>query len=544
MFHFDGASGLLLQSLPVGMLLAGCLAFALTALFTPAMIRIAHLCSLVDAPDGHRKLQQRAVPLGGGVAIQAAVFLSLLVMWVFHSGVHQALNSHFRFTWGLLAAVAAVGLVGLADDLLEIRGRQKLIGQILSIAFIVFGGLVIRKITILNWEYELGAFAIPFTIVWLVGAINALNLIDGLDGLAGSVSLIMATTLGILAASTGRVQEAVVAWALAGAVGGFLIYNWNPARIFLGDAGSMTIGLILGVLAIRVSMKEATTVGLAVPVVLWSIMFFDVGMAILRRRLTGQSVYTTDRSHFHHVLQRHGYSVRQAVCIIAGACLLCCLGVVASISLQQEWVSIGSATMVLAGIVASGLFGRTELGLLLRWSISFSSSLCRLPGRLPKHTRPQASPFHGQRDWEPLWQELIAYAERFDLCDLQLNVSAPILGEEYHAQWRRKTCAAPRELWKSEIPLHVGSMTVGRLTVSGERQNRSGVECVIDVIDGLKPFQMQMELLLEDSLTSGIPVGKQTMQSDGADSQSLPPEQSISHTKKAVITGFEGAGVS
>ena len=544
MFDLTNVFGSPPQSLPLGLAVGAIVAFILSVRLIPEFILRAEQWSLIDAPDGHRKLQKRAVPLGGGVAIQLAVFGAVGLVWLIHPEVYQALNTHWRFTLGLCAAVVAVGLIGLADDILEIRGRQKLIGQILSIGLVVYGGLVIRQVTVLGWELDLGILAVPFTIAWMVGAINALNLIDGLDGLAGSVSVIVALTLGIIAAASGRIQEAIVAWALAGAVAGFLVYNWAPARIFLGDAGSMTIGLILGVLAIRVSMKGAATAALAVPVVLWSVMFFDVAMAILRRRLTGQSVYTTDRSHFHHVLQRHGYSVPAAVCIIGGACLLCCLGVLASIWLQQEWICIATATLVLGGIVTSGLFGQTEMALFLRRGWSFSSSLCRLPGRPVASPQPMESPFSGERDWEPLWQELVDYAERFDLCGVQLNVSVPTLGEEYHAQWNRKSCPSPRELWKSEIPLNVRGLTVGRLTVSGERSAGSGVACVIDVVEGLKPFQIQMEQLLEDCILPPRPTESivPVMPTQDTDSQSSLSEQSIVEGGSSPVTGLEGSG--
>jgi|GEM_PF-131512 len=468
----------------------------LSVLTCPLLIWLAPHIGLIDAPDGHRKLQSQGIPLGGGLAILLAMGLTLCVMSFADVTISRAFQVHGVLLSGFLTAVGVVAVVGMIDDWLEIRGRQKLVGQVLAVGLVACSGLAIPRIVLLGYEMELGIFAIPFTMIWLLAAINAVNLIDGIDGLAGTISLIVAVTIALLAGSSHNSMEALLAWVLAGAIAGFLCFNWHPAKMYLGDAGSMTIGLILGVLAIRVSLKGATTAGFAVPLVIWSVMFFDVAMAILRRQLTGQSIYATDRAHFHHVLQQQGYTVIQVVGVIGGACAACCLGVLLSVWLGYEWISVVNASLVLGFIVVSGLFGRREVGLFFRRLAGFCRSLCRFPGQKSVAVAPMESRFHGDCEWESLWRELVEYAERFDLYTLQLNVSAPMIGEEYHAHWHRKQSPALRESWRTEVPLHAGEMTVGRLIVSGQKQSRSGVDCIVDVIEGLKPFQVQLEEML------------------------------------------------
>jgi UDP-GlcNAc:undecaprenyl-phosphate/decaprenyl-phosphate GlcNAc-1-phosphate transferase len=309
-----------------------------------------------------------------------------------------------------------------------------------------------------------------------------------------------------LALSTGRPSDAVYCFAVAGATMGFLRYNWSPARIYLGDAGSMTLGLVLGVMAIRISFKEATTVGLVVPVVIWAVLFFDVLMAMLRRRLTGQSIYATDRAHMHHVLQRHGYSAPGVVLIIGSACAACCLGVLAGRWLGNDLVPLAVSASVLALLVTSGLFGGSELRLFAQRLRHFLCSLIRFPLRRRQAPTPFVSRFHGDRAWEGLWEELVTYSERFNLSLVQLNVSAPSIGEEYHACWERCQVGNVRTQWKSEIPLVVGDLAVGRLVVSGGvSSDKSTMDWMMELMSGLKPLQIQMEALLLDTVTLQLP---------------------------------------
>ena len=198
--------------------------------------------------------------------------------------------------------MAVIVVVGLVDDRIKLRGRLKLIGQFAAALVLVAGGLVIQRIGIFGQQIDLGLLSIPFTLFWLVGAVNAVNLLDGIDGLATMLGFILVATIAGMAALVGQTQVFVIAVVFAGSLLGFLRYNFPPATIFLGDAGSMLIGLVVGALAISGSLKGPGTVLLAAPLAVWTIPIFDSVAAILRRKLSGRSIYTTDRGHIHHRL--------------------------------------------------------------------------------------------------------------------------------------------------------------------------------------------------------------------------------------------------
>ncbi len=486
------------------------MSFTLALGLTPVMRQLALRFGLVDCPDGHRKLQKSSTPLGGGIAVLLAFLFSIALMLVCNLPGAANLLRQPVFTFGLCGAATLICLVGVLDDRFELRGRQKLFAQIVSVFLVVCAGLVIEKVEVFGWQFEMGILAVPFTMFWLLGAINALNLIDGVDGLAGTVSIILSVTIAVLATMTGHDGDALFAWILAGAVLGFLMYNLPPAKIYLGDAGSMLIGLILGVLAIRSSLKGPATVALVAPTAIWSILAFDIAMAVFRRKLTGRSVYSTDRAHIHHVLQKQGFSVSGVVMFIGTLCALCATGALVSVALKNEMAAIGTTVCVLAILVLTGFFGRSECSLFLRRVKGGLVSLIRVP-KLEKPSPVHfCSRFHGNREWEILWDSLLECAKQFDLTSIQLNVSSPAIGEEYHAVWQQKVTTSQLRTWKTEFPLFVEGICVGRLTIIGSAGNGAVVSWMSELIEGLKPFERQMSILLEELLPqNSFPVEKE-----------------------------------
>ncbi|MFG0333296.1 MAG: glycosyltransferase family 4 protein, partial [Maioricimonas sp. JB049] len=239
------------------------IAFVVGLLVTPLIRRISLRIGLVDRPDGHRKLHKTPVPLGGGVAVLLASVLTVLLTLLLDGPGAESIRRQPHYTLGLLGAATMICVVGLLDDRFAIRGRQKLVAQVVAVFLVVQSGMVIEQLEVFGWTLSLGLLAAPFTMAWLLGAINSLNLIDGVDGLAGTVAAILSITIAVLAGMTGQAADAIFAWALAGGVLGFLAWNLPPARIYLGDAGSMLVGLVLGVLAIRSSLKGPATVAMA-----------------------------------------------------------------------------------------------------------------------------------------------------------------------------------------------------------------------------------------------------------------------------------------
>lgn len=474
----------------------------LASVLTPLMRLIAHAYGFVDKPDGRRKLHQKPVALGGGAAVFLSTLLSILCAIAIFPSLHEAVGrTHTSFFIGLLLSSSCIVVIGLIDDRVHLRGRQKLLGQVVATGILIASGMVVQQVQFFGWKIELGLLSIPFTMFWLLGAINALNLIDGLDGLAGSIGVILSLAIAGMACMTSHDGDALVAMALCGALLGFLVYNLPPASIYLGDAGSMLVGLMLGALAMQSSFKGPATVALMAPTVIWAIPILDVGMAILRRKLTGRSIYETDRGHLHHCLLRRGVSGRMTVIWIGIFCTVTAVGALLSVARQNEWLAAISATAVFGTLIITRSFGFAECQMLGSRIKSLFASL--FPSKNREH-KGASSPVHarltGTRDWEELWETLTEYAIRFDLSSIQMNVSLPALNEEYHANWNRRARGSDRQEWSTDIPLIAGEITVGRLRISGQSAEGSICTWMGEIIEGLKPFEVQMLSLLSDQM--------------------------------------------
>ncbi len=259
--------------------------FVAALLLTPIVRSTAIRCGIVDRPDPRRKLHVRIVARAGGVAVLLAMLTGCALALVAYARP-LGMAHIFPFAGITLAMLGICGL-GLADDIWTLRGRQKLLGQILLALGLTSTGFVVNSIRIFGFDIQLGLAAIPLTVVWLLATTNALNLIDGSDGLCSTVGAIVTGALGIMAHLGGNEAEACVAFAMSGALVGFLVFNFPPASIFLGDSGSLLVGMISGALALRCAMKGPTTVALIAPMAILIVPLFDSAMAIVRRKLTG-----------------------------------------------------------------------------------------------------------------------------------------------------------------------------------------------------------------------------------------------------------------
>jgi UDP-GlcNAc:undecaprenyl-phosphate GlcNAc-1-phosphate transferase len=447
-------------------------AFVASAVASLALIPLARLlgrrAGLVDQPDGRRKMHERATPVAGGIAILAAALLVLPALLALPavSALFQPCADEMS---GLLLGALVICAVGVLDDRHGLRGRHKLLGQALAVGVVISHGIRVEAVHLFAWRFELGWLGVPFTLFWLLGAINSLNLIDGMDGLLGSIGTIVSLALAALAALHGHWAEAFVAVTLAGALLGFLCYNLPPASIFLGDGGSMLIGLVVGALAIRSSLKGPATVALAAPTALLIIPIFDTTAAILRRKLTGRSIYSTDRGHLHHCLLRRGLSRAGALVIVSSLCLLTVVGALGSIAMQNEALALLSAAAVVAILVLTRLFGHAEMLLVLQSASALARSLSAGAGGQEHEVEVR---LQGSADWRALWRRLLGCADGLNLSGLVLDVNAPAVQEGYHARWFRRAGRGGREepeLWSADIPLAAAGQAVGRITITGER---------------------------------------------------------------------------
>ncbi|MBR6422727.1 undecaprenyl/decaprenyl-phosphate alpha-N-acetylglucosaminyl 1-phosphate transferase [bacterium] len=289
------------------------ISFIFVCFATPILIKIGLKFGFVDQVN-QRKIHRGAIPRIGGIGISLGTLLPIfLLCFFFHSGIilNTTNNIVLYFVGGL-----AISLLGLFDDINGINAKIKLLFQT-AIAFMAtqYGALV--ETLPMPWgRLELGVFSYVITIFWIIGIINAFNLIDGMDGLSSGITLFSSLTLAILAIVNGYLPTALVALALAGAVTGFLIYNFNPARIFMGDSGSMFIGYILAVLSLRSQSKAHAVVSIMVPIIAMGLPILDTTLAFLRRIMRHQSIFAADKQHIHHFLLSLGFNQRKTVLIL------------------------------------------------------------------------------------------------------------------------------------------------------------------------------------------------------------------------------------
>ncbi len=447
------------------------LSLVVSLVLTPHVHSLATRFNLVDRPDGRRKIHARPTPLGGGIAVLASSCLSLATAFLAAEWVRPSLDGEGRGLLGLLLAVFIICIVGVLDDYGLLRGRHKLLGQLVATCIVVSFGVVVPPIQVFQWSIDLGLFAYPFTVFLLLGAINSLNLLDGMDGLLSCVGIIILSAMSLMAILGEHTTPALVAMALAGSLLGFLRYNYPPASIFLGDCGSMLIGLVIGVLAIQCSLKKTATAALAAPLATLTIPILDTTAAIVRRKLTGRSLYTTDRGHLHHFLLSRGLSARWVLLCVSSLCLLTVVGALASLALKNELVAILSAAAVVGILIGVRIFGYTEF--LLAWQRLVGAAGSWLQLR-PKN-QPQETEVHlqGSLYWKETWDRFTLCARELNLQSLRLDVNAPFIHEGYHALWYcPEKEAEMSSLWFAELPLMAFGQVVGRVEIAGRRDDR------------------------------------------------------------------------
>ncbi len=277
----------------------------------PLVRVLAFKIKAVDVPRDSRRMHTKPIPRMGGLAI----YLGFLVAYMCFAGTVD------EKTFGILIGATILVVLGILDDRKPIPALIKLIVQLVAALIPVMMGLRIEFISRINLfsnetNYVLGFLAIPVTVIWIVGLTNALNLIDGLDGLAGGITTISAFSLMFVSFVFGRIDCAIAMAAIAGATSGFLPYNLNPAKIFMGDTGALFLGYMLATLSVDGFFKSYAAVTFIIPLLVMGLPLFDTSFAIFRRIMKKEPIMQPDRKHMHHRLIDAGFSQRQAVAIL------------------------------------------------------------------------------------------------------------------------------------------------------------------------------------------------------------------------------------
>ncbi len=322
------------------------LSLVVAAAVTPLVRWAARRAGVVDTPGG-RRVHTRVIPRLGGVAVVVGFYAPLIALAFTQSDVAEMFFADPSRLVGLLVGGVMIASLGAWDDIRGLRAWHKLAIQCLA-ALVAWGcGFRMENLTLpFLGELELGVFGLPVTILWIAAVVNAMNLIDGLDGLAGGIAFFACLTNFVVATLNGNPLVMLLAAALGGAILGFLLYNFNPATIFMGDSGSMFLGFVLATTSMMgSSIQGSTTVAILVPLISLGVPIMDTLFAMVRRIAERRPIFSPDRGHIHHRLLDLGITHRRAVLILYGVSILFTAGAI-TIALGRNW-EVGGALLVL-----------------------------------------------------------------------------------------------------------------------------------------------------------------------------------------------------
>jgi len=346
------------------------LAFITAYVITPYTIRLAKKIGAVDVPKDKRKIHQNSIPRLGGLAVIAGFTVSiiylLIVMSMEGTLVLTGPDNYYIKLIGFALGGLVLSIFCFIDDLKGIRPFVKLIGQIIAAIIVTYSGIRIDQIFIHSIEDIITSDVLSFviTVVWIIGITNAINLIDGLDGLSSGIGIISCVSLLIIFTLNGSpLISIILITALAGALVGFIPFNFNPAKTFIGDTGANFLGYSLSIISILGVAKTYTAIVLIAPLIIFAIPLLDTGFAIIRRIIKTRSfkgVFEADRGHLHHRILKHGYDQKQTVFMLYG--ISAAFGMFAIILLESGLYKALSFGLMVIAIGAIGFKDIIKLG--------------------------------------------------------------------------------------------------------------------------------------------------------------------------------------
>jgi UDP-GlcNAc:undecaprenyl-phosphate GlcNAc-1-phosphate transferase len=405
---------------PAAALLA---AFLLSIALTPMVRWLATRLGLLDHPDDGRRRHERAIPRLGGVGVFASVLTVGVVGALFADREHVL--RLMPLIVGIAAGATILLVIGLVDDIRGVRPSVKIVVQLIAALIVYRAGFRVDSLMLTSHStVTLGAYALPVTLLWIVGLSNALNLVDGGDGLAAGVSVIALVATAISAAA---VHDTTVLWcsmALLGAMLGFLSFNWPPARIFLGDSGSLVVGFLLAVLTVKGATRSDGRVYALAPIFALSYPLLDTGLSMLRRWLRGDPLARADGRHIHHQLLALGLSPRRVLLLICGlSAVIAVLGpsaIYASPRLDVAIALAGAAALLVIFVYGVRRLRYHEL-LEAGWSLTAAALSGRAVIRDRIHARDVAELLRRAESLDQLALLLANSAERFRFVHVELQ---------------------------------------------------------------------------------------------------------------------------
>ena len=479
-----------------------CIAALAALVWTPLVRMVAvRLRAYGPARDGRAGLE---VPRLGGIAVCLASLASWGSLLFLHNDVRRCFEKEWYSLTTLVLPSAVVVLLGIYDDLKGTNAWQKLTVQTLAAALMWFAGWRILLVPLTGHAIDSPVLSFALTVFWIVAVTNAFNLIDGMDGLAPGIAFFVAISVFVVSLLQKQQFVCILAITLAGALLGFLKYNFAPARIYLGDTGSLFLGFTLACLAIRTSQKASTLLAIVVPFVAFGLPLFDTTLTVIRRALSGKRIFSADTNHTHHRLIKHGLSTREAVLVMYGVAALFSLGSLLILHSTGSLVALVAVLTASCGWFVASLLKYEELS---EVSGYISRSIKTQRGVLVNEIaiRKAAHELLRTESVEDGWQGLGLLLEElgFDAaaCSLQAwpNGSAPRL-----APWPAARLAGPEPCMMVSAPLYANGTSVGELRLWRARRKGRTLFHFTALLEAVVP---PLEKLLAERLGSqhGVP---------------------------------------
>jgi UDP-GlcNAc:undecaprenyl-phosphate GlcNAc-1-phosphate transferase len=386
----------------------------------------------VDKPDSLRKIHTKPIPVGGGVVLFLTTVVVFFVCGGFASkGFHSLINA--KIILPLFLTSGFIVAVGLADDKWELSGKIKLFSQVIVATILIIFAGEYSTISFFGTQYHLGHLFYPLGILWFVGLINAINFLDGADGVCSTAGLLMSLTAAVLAMITGQTAIVLTAVIFAGALLGFLFCNFPPAKVYLGDTGSMLIGLVVGTLLLRSCTVENRVINIVPPLAVVTIPIFDLVLSFFRRISSGRGLFSPDRGHIHHRLLVRLKNIRIVLLYFALFFTLCGTAAVVSLKYQNDWAAVGVMILLPCGMILTRLFGWEEMNVLIG----------QIVNRFAKHWNKtnygktgEVFCYQGNGPWKELWMKIVTFLKQYHCVKAYLDINIPSHHENYIAKWK------------------------------------------------------------------------------------------------------------
>ncbi len=329
--------------------ICGLTALVVSAAAMPFFVKVSRRFGAISEVGG-RHIGKQPIGRLGGVGALLGIVVSIAIQIWLDPLVSTAWIQGQRQTIGLIIGLTLVATIGFWDDIIRLKAHSKLLAQVVAAFICYIFGLRISGVDLPFLDpIQLGWFGLPITVLWIVGIVNAVNLIDGLDGLAGGVLLFASVVNFMVAIGSSAILPAVLMVSMGGSIIGFLLYNWHPAKIYLGDGGAYSLGFILAVNGLLAPVQKASTgIALLVPILALGLPVFDTLLTMLRRFMTKRGIFSPDRGHLHHVLLDAGIShLRVVVGLYAVCCILCSVALMMVLNRKRNigYILLGASVL-------------------------------------------------------------------------------------------------------------------------------------------------------------------------------------------------------